>query len=231
MKRQPVMDGYLDLATSLRGFLFLGLLGLAACDHDAEVNDQIMKLTDVTMLEAVEALRDRHLYLHFERESLDEGNTDYSRPVVDSLRRFDVTLSWGMSPEQMLDAVTRADGHYQWESLKAADMPVYWIFPRSSDDDLYGRSKLVWHVQGLDPKAAPLSELVMHQLGLSEHHIQVFDRAGYLTRAGEVEVGEVNDQPAYMALTQLFAHSAQRLTWTLGGVGSERVLSIGSLPD
>ncbi len=230
MKRRSIVCFLPGLASELRGFLLLGLLGLTACDHDAEVNDQIMKLTDVTMLEAVEALRDRHLYLHFERESLEEGNTDYSRPVVDSRRRFDVKLSWGMSPEAMLDAVTQADGQYRWESIKA-DMPVYWIFPRSSDDDPYGGSKLNWEVKVLSPHAGQLAELVMQQLGLSEHRIQVFDRAGYLSRVGEVDVEDVNGQPAYLALAILFARSGQRLTWTLGGVGSERVLSIGSILD
>src|SRR6185436_16620632 len=76
-----------------------------------------LSLNDVTMMEAVHALRERRVYLQFEREPLAEANTDRSRPIVDSKRRFSVTVDVGGSPEQVVAALVHADGAYDWIRL------------------------------------------------------------------------------------------------------------------
>lgn len=210
--------------------LSLFALGFLPCNSGSAKIDNEVKLKNITMLEAIEILRERGVYLHFEREELDKNNSDYSRPVVDSKRRFNVSFSWRMPVEQILTAITQAEGHYSWEKLAVAK-EVYWIFPQTRSRERHAASILKWRIPSVSVKGKSLEETVNKELSLSDHRIQVFDRAGFLARSGKITAADIKGLPVYLALAKLFARSGHKLTWTLGGLGKQRVLSISSLPD
>jgi hypothetical protein len=184
-------------------------------------------LTGVTMFEAVTRLRERGLYIQFEREQLDEQNVDRGRPVVDSRRRFNAESS---PANQLLDALCQADGGYDWVELTQTPAS-YFVFPRSDSEDRFAASAMAWQVGPVETAGHPLSELVNESLGLQEHQITVFDRAEFLKQVMHAPEVQTAGRPLFKALGELFALSGKKLTWTLGGVGGGRVLSVGMLPD
>jgi hypothetical protein len=180
------------------------------------------------MLEDVHALRERRLYVQFERERLDEANTDRTRPIVDARRRFDVTLDLAQPIDRVLDALTRADGTYDW--VRLTDEPAsYWIFPRSDTGDRFAKSVMAWPVGDVATAGRELTEVIA-DLGLPAHQINVFDRPGFLEVAGAAPAVSTAGRPLYAVLGNLFAGGGKELTWTLGGLGEARVLSISMLP-
>jgi hypothetical protein len=187
-----------------------------------------IRLDEVTMLEAVQTLRERGVYVQFEREPLTEEVIDRSRPVVDSRRRFSVQLDSAWPPAEMVGAVAEADGGYDAVGLTEAPA-TFLIFPRSGGPDRFAASALAWKVEPLSTEGRPLAE-VLERLGLVEHGITVFDRAGFLTRALAPRV-ETAGRPAYQVLGELFAGAGTGACWTLGGFSEPgRTLSIGVVP-
>ena len=187
-----------------------------------------LRLDDVTMLEAVHALRERRIYVQFERERLDDDNTDRTRPIVDARRRFTAALDFAQPVDRVLGALTQADGGYDWVQL-TDDPASYWVFPRADGDDRFAASVMAWPVGGLATAGRNLTEVVA-ALDLPAHGINVFDRPGFLGVAGAAPPVATTGRPLYAVLGELFASGGKELTWTLGGLGDARVLSISMLP-
>jgi hypothetical protein len=188
-----------------------------------------LQLADVTMMEAVSALREQGFFIQFERERLDNQNADLSRPVIDSRRRFSVSLSLNQPVNHVLDALTRADGGYDWIQLTQTPAS-YWIFPHSEQGDRFASSSMVWKVGSVSTAGHPLSKLVSQELGLQDHQIQIFNRAKFLEQVTSAPEMKTAGRPLYEVLGELFARSGKKILWNLGGFGDQRVLSIGMLP-
>jgi hypothetical protein len=191
---------------------------------------RLLELNDVTMMEAVQTLRENRLFLQFEREYLDESNTDYNRPIVDSRRRFTVTLALDQPVDLLLDTLVGADGGYDWTQL-TDDPESYWIFPRAATNaERFASAVMNWKAEKISTHGRPLSEVVEQHLGLEDHGVLVFDRPGFLDQVSSAADVETGGRPLYQVLGELFALSGQEITWTLAGLGPDRVLSIGRLP-
>ncbi len=188
----------------------------------------LFKLTDVTMMEAVNALRERGVFIQFEREQLWDQDTDWSKPVVDSRRRFSVSLALNQPVNAILNTLTRADAKYDWIQL-TKDPATCWIFPHSQQEDRFALSAMAWKVGAVSTVGRPFSELVFHDLGLEDHQITVFDRASFLAQVTATPEVKTEGRPLYGVLGELFARSGKPIIWTLGGLGDARVLSIGML--
>src|SRR5215210_478739 len=83
----------------------------------SSANKISLQLTNVTMLEAVTALRDKGIYIQFERERLDDVTIDRSRPVADSRNRFSISLLDEQPVDRVLTALTNAASNYDWIPL------------------------------------------------------------------------------------------------------------------
>lgn len=188
---------------------------------------QTLRLSGVTMTEAVEGLRQHGVFVQLERERLEPGDVDRGRPIADSRRRFEVELDLSLPAGRVLSRLTAADGRYDW--LQLTDDPAsYFVWPRSDGDRFAG--SLLAYAPGEVPTAGrPLAESVADVLARSPHEIAVFDRPGLLERATGPAV-ETAGRRAFEVLGDLCAHSGARIVWTLAGLGDGRVLTIGALP-
>lgn len=190
----------------------------------------VLRLADVTMLEAVGALRENRLYIQFERERLDNNeDIDRSRAIADSRRRFGVSLDMKQRTTQVLDAVTLADPHYDWVAL-TREPESYFVFPRGERKWRFAASMLAWELGPVRTFGRPLVELLTRELGLAEHGVVLFDRAGFLDQVAVAPSIRTRGRRFYRVLGELFAGCGLELTWTLGGIGRPRALSIGCLP-
>lgn len=187
----------------------------------------MQELTNVTMTEAVEVLRQRGVWLHLEREPLGEADVDRSRPIVDARRRFSATLPVGAAVEPCLDAVIKADPAYDWVQLTKAPAS-YLIFPRGNSKERFGHALLARKAEKIATRGRPLAEVVGDLVRKAD--ITVFDRPGFLAQAQPLSDVPTQGRPLYQVLGELFAASGKPLVFTLAGLGSARVLSIGSLP-
>lgn len=185
-------------------------------------------LRDVTMLEAVEALRNRDVYVQFERERLSAEEVDRSRPIVDARRRFSADVLTTPPGEQDVRTVVAADPAYDYVRLTGTP-ESFFVFPRSDSADRFGGSVLNWRAPAFSVDGASLASVVANRLGLSEHGIDVFDRGGILDRIAAPELRD-REGLVYQILGELFARTGKRITWTVGGIGPARTLVIGMLP-
>jgi hypothetical protein len=190
---------------------------------------QALNLNDVTMMEAVHALRERRVYLQFEREPLTEANTDRSRPIVDSKRRFSVMVDVGGSPEQVVAMLVHADGVYDWIRLTAGP-DSFFIFPRAdAGADKLARSALSHSAPPVSTAERSLDEVVRELLS-GARSIALFDRAGFLRAVTSVHRMDTSGKPLYAVLGELFARSDKSLVWDASAMDGSTVLAISSLP-
>jgi len=189
---------------------------------------QALSLNDVTMMEAVHALRERHVYIQFEREPLTEANIDRSRPIVDSKRRFTTVLDAARSPDQLVATLIHADPGYDSIALTTAPAS-YFIFPRAADGAArFSRSALSRGAPRVETAERPLGEVVRDLLSGAQD-ISLFDRAGFL-RAVTAPRVETDGVPLYAVLGELFAVTGKQLVWDASAMGDATVLAISSLP-
>lgn len=189
---------------------------------------QALSLNDVTMMEAVHALREHEVYIQFEREPLTEANTDRSRSIVDSKRRFSALLDVNRSPGQIVATLIHADPDY--DSLQITTAPEsFFVFPRATDGaGRLSRSALARSAPPVDTAERPLDEVVNELLSHAEG-IALFDRAGFLRTATSRRI-DTDGKPLYVVLGELFAASGKRLVWDASAMGGTTVLAISSLP-
>lgn len=185
-----------------------------------------LRLSDVTMLEAIEALRKEGLWVQFEREPLDEGNVDRTRPVIDSTHRFNAEVSLEAPPMTIVGGVVAADGSYDHLRLTESPLSMF-VFPRSTSSDRFARCVLAQTTAPLDTARRPLSEVVA---GLLEPiGVSVFDRARVLDRVTEPPEVPAGGRRLFVVLGELCAASGQPIVWTLGGFARARVFATSLL--
>ncbi len=189
-----------------------------------------VRLKDVTMFEAVEAVRQRGVWIQLEIEPLGPDDVDRSRAIADSRRKFSVALVLDSPADQIVRALVDADPVY--DRIRLTGTPeTFFIFPRSHSGTPMAASVLRWPVKPFSTKGASLATVLSDRLALRKHEIVVFDRAGFLDRTPAPVIDMRSQRPAYEVLGQLFARSGQRLTWTVGGIAPPpRTLAIGVLP-
>jgi hypothetical protein len=112
--------------------------------------------------------------------------------------------------------------------VRLTEQPAsFFVFPRARDGDRFGGSLLAWTVGPLRTAGEPLSR-VLAGLGLEGHGLVLYDQRGFVDDAGPCPDVETAGSPAYQVLGELFA--SKRLTWSVGGIGAPRSLTIGGLP-
>lgn len=189
---------------------------------------QALSLNDVTMMEAVHALREHRVYIQFEREPLTDADIDRSRPIVDSRRRFSAVLDVSRSPDQLVATLVHADPSY--DSIPLTTAPAsFFVFPRAPEGaERLSRSALARGAPRVDTDARPLSDVVRDLLAGTQD-IALFDRAGFLrpVTAPRVDTG---GKPLYAVLGELFAAGGQHLVWDASAMNQSTVLAISSLP-
>jgi hypothetical protein len=189
---------------------------------------QALTLNDVTMMEAVHALRERHVYIQFEREPLTEANIDRARPVVDSRRRFSAVLDVSRSADQLIATLVHADHGYDAIPLDTAPASFF-VFPRAPDGAArLSRSALSRAAPRVDTAERPLSDVVRDLLAGAQD-IALFDRAGFLRPVTAPRV-DTDGKPLYAVLGELFAAGGHHLVWDASAMGEGTVLAISSLP-
>ncbi|HMG21677.1 MAG TPA: hypothetical protein VK607_10185 [Kofleriaceae bacterium] len=190
---------------------------------------QALNLNDVTMMEAVHALRENHVYLQFEREPLTDANTDRSRPVVDSKRRFSAVLDVARGSDQIAATLIHADQTYDAIQLTSAP-DSFFIFPRAAQGaDRLSRSALSRGAPRVETVERPLNDVVRDLLSGADD-IALFDRAGFLRSVTSVRRMDTDGVPLYSVLGELFARSDKALVWDASAMGEGTVLAISSLP-
>jgi len=189
----------------------------------------LLSLRSVTMLEAVHALRAQRVWIQFEREPLVEATVDRSRPVLDSNRRFDVSLDLAGDRTAMMAALVAADPTYDWVPLTDRP-PTYFVVPRAPG--LAGSALAAAGAEVLAPAGRPLDQ-ILAELDIGPgRRIEVFDRAGYLRRATTGTAVASGGRPLYAVVGALFAGATAELVWDVTtGVGvGPAVMAVSSLP-
>jgi hypothetical protein len=218
----------------------VALVALVACGSRsgddgtkaAMLKNDALQFHGVTMMEAVHGLRARGLQIQFEREPLTEATVDRSRPILDSRRRFDVTLDTNGSPEAVIAALVAADAvAYDWMRLTDTP-PSFFVFPRGAAGERMAASALASQVSGAPDPAGRTLDAVLADVGVGPSAaIATFDRPGFLRRSTVSAAIAMNGRPLYAVLGELFASSGHGLVWDLTtGVGGGRVMAVSSLP-
>lgn len=191
----------------------------------------LVRLRQVTMMEAVHQLRGRGFYVHFEREALTEHTVDRSRPVLDARRRFDADLQLDAGAEQVVTQLVAADAGYDWVRVTRSP-DSFFVFPRSTERDRMAGSILREEAASMAaPAGRPVADALV-ALGVGPGlAIEVFDRAGFLKRAIATTVGAVAGRPLYDVIGEIFARSGDALVWdvTTGVGGGGPLMAVSRL--
>jgi hypothetical protein len=177
-------------------------------------------LTNVTMQEAVQALRDRGIPLCFEQVPLvPEQATRRADGSIDwGQTRFDVVLPAG-SVAAVLDALVAADPEYRWE--QAGTRPTYAVYPADG-------GVLTWQVPARDLQGVDWLDAIRDS-GIDQHGVSLFPRG--LERQPKVALDgfapAATDARHWLSL--VVDYVGQGRYWNLAGVAPGRSLVIGQV--
>jgi hypothetical protein len=187
---------------------------------DPPVSVEARTLTNVTMQEAVEALRTQGVPICFEQVAVDperasrraDGSIDWG------LTRFDVALPAGPVPAA-LDALAAADPGYRWEQV--GTRPTYTIYPADG-------GVLTWPVLSRDLAGVDWLDAI-RESGIDQHGVSLFPRG--LERQPKVALDGFAppETVARPWLSLVVDYVGQGRYWNLAGISSERTLVISQV--
>jgi hypothetical protein len=180
-----------------------------------------VKLTDVTMHDAIEALRRQGIPVCFEQVALlpERATRQADGSIVYERVHFDAAIPSG-SVAAALNVLTAGDPTYRWEQV--GQRPTYVVYPAEG-------SVLSWRVSQRDLAGINWIDAI-RDLDLDAHGIALFPRG--LERQPRVALDgfATEEQVARRWLALVMEYVGLGRYWNLGGVKESRTLVIGQVP-
>jgi hypothetical protein len=186
-----------------------------------QLSVKAVTLTNITMQQAVETLREMRIPVCFEQVSLAperarrlaDGHIEYERT------HFDITIPGG-TIRDALDALCRTDQDYVWEQV--GSKPIYVVYP-------VGESALEWTMPAQDFTGMDWIDAIQRLFQSNERTIEVFPRGLERQPRAVLPASLSRQSVARRWLTTVVDYINQGRYWTLGGVGGSRTLVIGQV--
>jgi hypothetical protein len=179
-----------------------------------------MALSNVTMQQAVETLREMRIPVCFEQialiperaQRLADGSIEYERT------HFDTAIPGG-GISAALDAFCSADPDYTWEQI--GSRPTYVVYPARD-------SALTWRMPSQDVTGVDWI-VAIQSLNLGQHHIALFPRGLERQPRAALPASLSAETVVRRWLAAVVDNVNQGRYWTLGGVAGSRTLVIGQV--